>query len=267
MYGGTVQPWSDPKAAPDQFEVITETNELRIWLPPDEQGLSQHYERWSGGGCTHRCDGEQCVTTRRDGDDYIEETVPCVCVAQNDRKCELKTRLSVILPDVPLGGVWRVDTKSELAAEELPAMAELISQSQASGLVPGRLVVEQRIGRGGAREYIVVGLKMAATAAELEAGVTHRHELAEASTSAPALGPGSPQGEPDPPKAVQSAPWEVDDEIADAEIVEEGADVGDVFDLPNAPRDQVELTADQVAALLDGRAKWSEHTEGRVVKA
>ena len=99
LYGGTVQPWAEREG---EHELIVATDELPILLLPG-QTLSQWHELWSGGGCQRRCDGEREVLS--DGS--------CLCDAEEgDRKCKPTTRLSVMLPDVPGLGCWRLDRKS-----------------------------------------------------------------------------------------------------------------------------------------------------------
>jgi len=142
IYGGTVGPWSDPKAGAGQFELVTDARELRIALPPDPLGGTPIYEQWSGGGCQRRCDGEVCqtITEAVDGFDMVE--VPCRCAAEGVLACKVTTRLSVLLPEIRFVGVWRLDSHGWNAAQELPGMVELIRSLQDKGIVRGVLRVE-----------------------------------------------------------------------------------------------------------------------------
>lgn len=130
IFGGTVKPWRD-----GEHELYTDTSELPILLLPG-QSLSQWYELWSGGGAQRRCDGQHDVLS--DG--------PCRCASETgDRKCKPTTRLSVMLPDVPGLGTWRLESHGYYAAVELSATAALLEAATAQGqILPARLRLEQR---------------------------------------------------------------------------------------------------------------------------
>lgn len=237
MYGGTVEPWSDPKAAAGQFEVITTANEIAIVLTAEPP--SQHYELWTGGGCERRCDGETCTTTQQgpDGPEPVE--VPCICSAKGALACKLKTRLSVILPGVQMsrGVTWRLDTGSMVAASALPEMVEIVQQLQGSGLTHATLSL--RHVKSGNKRYIVPQIGVPHTIEQLASGGSRLQSLdagGSAVSSAPALTAGSSgeevgglEGSPssagertgsNPAPDADPSP-DPDDEIADAEIVED----------------------------------------------
>lgn len=130
LYGGKVEPWQPPKGS-QQWQVITETAEVPVLIPPQDPSENQWYEMWSAGGCMRRCDGKQEKITRQS----------CLC-DPIDRDCKMHTRLRVMLEDVPGLGAWRVDTGSYYAAVELPGVAALLAMAQ--GAIPGRLVLDQR---------------------------------------------------------------------------------------------------------------------------
>ena len=132
LYGGSVSPWED---RPGEFELFTTTAELPILLLPG-QTLSQWYELWSAGGCARRCDGDR---------DVISEG-PCICDQETgDRACKPTTRLSVMLPDVPGLGCWRLESHGYYAAVELAGTAAMLEQATARGqLLPARLRIDQR---------------------------------------------------------------------------------------------------------------------------
>jgi hypothetical protein len=132
VYGGTVTPWEE---RPGEFEVVTNAAELPILLLPG-QALSQWYELWSAGGCQRRCDGVTDVIS--DGS--------CVCDSEaGDRKCKPTTRLSVMLPEIPGLGVWRLESHGYYAAVELSATAGMLEQATARGqMFPARLRIDQR---------------------------------------------------------------------------------------------------------------------------
>lgn len=216
IYGGEVKPWADPKAAPGQFEVITGASEIRVALPPDPLGGSPNYELWSGGGCARRCDGETCEIMVAAGDDVDLQEVPCICWANGARECKVVTRLSVILPEIRFVGTWRIDTKSEAAADELPGMVSLV-QSLGPGLARAVLRIEPRRGTygGKTRQFKVPVLGMDASVEELASGAARVGQLGTGS-SVPALAAGSGETVRDEGPAVSP-----DDEIVDAEIVDE----------------------------------------------
>lgn len=148
LYGGEPQPW-DMK--PGEWEVITEADELRVVLIPVPGGsISQWYERWEqptvngkpgAVSCVRRCDGVE----QANGD-------PCRCPAdpeqraKDDTACSMYTRLSVLLPDVPTMGCWRLETQGYYAGVELAAAVSLVDNALASSglMVAARLRLEQR---------------------------------------------------------------------------------------------------------------------------
>jgi hypothetical protein len=115
-YGGELRPW---KERAGHWELLTDVNELKCVLIPDDC-VNQWYERWSGGGCTHRCDGETVRMIGREGEPIERE---CLCDPDN-RECALMTRLSVMLSDVPILGVWRLNSKGKIFAKEAWAEVE-----------------------------------------------------------------------------------------------------------------------------------------------
>lgn len=217
LYGGDVAPWTEPKVPGDQWEVITDAAEVRVALPPDALGGTPVYERWSGGGCDRRCDGEACSTYVRspDGVDLVE--VPCQCAEEGALACRVTTRLSVVLPDVPFGGVWRLDTKSTNAARELPGMVDLITHMQDRGLVVAVLGLraERQVMAGQTRNYLVPYLALPQTFDELAAGEARYRGALEAPEPLPELVPGGDVPHMGTP-VVGPMPAEVDDDPYDA---------------------------------------------------
>lgn len=132
LYGGTVQPWPD---APDEgyFELFTTSRELRVLIPRTLRTVSQAYELWQGGTCMRRCDGT------------VEQLTagPCLC-DPGARECEPMTRISLMLPDLPGIGVWRLDTGGWHAATTIPATIELLKQLSTQPWIPAILRLEQR---------------------------------------------------------------------------------------------------------------------------
>ncbi len=133
LYGGAPKVW-EPGKSRSEWEVITEASQINVVLPPDPLGESPIYEVWSGGGLVRRCDGEQAEIPQQTPDGTVVQQVPCICSAKQQLICEPHTRLSVLLPELPFMGVWRLDTKSENAAREMPGMVDMIQEMQGRGL-------------------------------------------------------------------------------------------------------------------------------------
>lgn len=246
LYGGTVKPW-EKAPTPGQFQVTIKERAVNISLPPDPLGDGPIMELWSGGGCLRRCDGVEVVTNTN------PEPQPCICDKNQRRECDVKTRLNVILRNVRFGGVWRLDTGSWNAAHELPGSVDLVLLVQDRGLPCGQLVVEERkqVKDGKTKLFnvpvitagdlsidelasglgTVHALGTVPAPRELEAG--DGRTVGEASESESGVdapeGPEGASGAPDDDVDVvggeRAAPV-VDDEIDDAEIVEEGPDIG-----------------------------------------
>lgn len=172
IYGGSPRPWQNGNRA--EHEVITEAPEARVILPPDPLGDTPYYELWSKGGLQRRCDGDtmSCPTrVGKDDVDIIEH--PCQCNAQKRAECKVTIRLAVILPDIPFGGTWRVDSHSWNARDELPSMVEAIqSFSQRARFVPAFLGIrqEEKMNAGQKQEFIVPYLRIGVSVEQVLAG-------------------------------------------------------------------------------------------------
>jgi hypothetical protein len=133
LFGGTPAEWDAP--AGRQWEVVTDTDAIDVIVPPSDMAFSQHYEQWAAGGCQRRCDGR--AETISDG--------PCLCDPES-RDCDIHTRLSVMLRDLPGLGVWRIDTSGYYAAVELQGAVEVVQMAAGRGqMLPARLRLEQRM--------------------------------------------------------------------------------------------------------------------------
>ena len=172
IFGGEPKPWSDERARiQNQWEVVTPTTDIPVYLPQD--GLSIWYEKWSGGGCERRCDGESCEVVKMQGDNAVPVSTPCICVAKGARECQPYTRLNVVLPMLRFAGTWRLETKGWNAAHELPGMVELIQSLHASGaMVQARLSIQKRSDKvgGKTRHYVVPVLSVDESPQALQAG-------------------------------------------------------------------------------------------------
>jgi hypothetical protein len=182
LYGGTAQPW-DNNGIPS-WEVVTTTTSIPVIVV--KGGLSQWMETWSGGGCTHRCDGEFNTLTN----EACDPKDPAHVAAKPT------TRLSVMLPELEAVGVFRMESHGWNAAAEIPAVAEL---AQFVGdLVPAVLhLVERRaIKDGQTSRFVVPVLDLQIGAAKLREVVAAKSGIAEleapAASGAPALGTARP---------------------------------------------------------------------------
>lgn len=233
LYGGTPRPWNDAKAnPPNQFELYTETATLDVYLVPD--AMSIYYETWTGGGVGRRCDGETCEQPRSNGDDVDIVSVPCLCRAEGAMTCDPHTRLSVVLPGIRFGGVWRLETKSWNALDELVAMESFISDLQDHGVTKAKLTIDARkqVIAGKTRHFVVPVLWVDSTPEDIALGRSSIQALAAGKEQA-ALTTGGREpsrdsiqvqaGPPGPDREEPSDWFSKDDEILDAEIVDEGA--------------------------------------------
>lgn len=210
MYGGTVQEWKDAPN-PGQFELYTNTDTIRVLVPPGET-TSQWMEQWDRGGCKRRCDG---ITE-------ILSDQPCMCpddpderhkLAQQGKACHITTRINVMLPDVPDIGVWRLESRGFYAATEIAGTMDVLSLATRQGVVlPAQLRLEQRsTKRGGAMfRYAVPVLELPdTTPRQLLAGlgvISGELPAGEASESAQAALPAPVQKAPETPPATATKP-------------------------------------------------------------
>lgn len=175
LYGGSPAPWESPSGA--QWEVVTESDTLDVIVPPASMAWSQFYEQWGSGGCLRRCDGMN---------EAISEG-PCVC-DPDERECEIHSRLSVMISDLPGLGVWRLDTQGYYAAVELGAAVQILQSAAGRGqMLPARVRLEQRsVKRQGqpAHDFAVPVLDLDVSPAQL---------LAASAGHAQLSGPGSTQ--------------------------------------------------------------------------
>jgi hypothetical protein len=221
LYGGRVEQWTPQNQSVAQWRVITEATELRAILPAGDP-LSQSYEMWSGGGCSRRCDGvterlsgEACVCLARYGEDWHERKA--------DEVCRPTSRVGVFLPDLPDLGVWRLETKSYYAADALAGGLDTVLQAtEGRGLMPVRMWIEQRSAvRGGKTKQFQV-VMVVPSLPKL------RHALSGPISTAAALDPSSL----DRP-AIEAAPAERPDYLADARECRTSADVREVWHRAN----------------------------------
>lgn len=161
VWGGKPEKWQPQGNGAEQFRVITTSKVIDAILPPGDP-LSQAYEMWNRGGCQRRCDGitellsdNPCVCRAKFGEDFHEQKAGTVC--------NMTTRLNVMLPAMPDIGVWRAETHSFYAANELAGHVDtirgLVGQQT---MVPVRLRIEQRtrVSEGQTKHFPVIALEL-----------------------------------------------------------------------------------------------------------
>ena len=139
--------WADTAGQVETFDagfrVDTGRTELNVILPPEMMSFSQWREMWGNGICHRRCDGQR--ETISDG--------PCLCpqdheerrvLAAKGKACKDTTRLSVMLPDLPGFGLWRVESHGFYAATELAGAVQAVSHLAPNTLVRARLTATPR---------------------------------------------------------------------------------------------------------------------------
>lgn len=218
LYGGTAEPWEGGR---DRWRVISNTDSVAVVFPA-AMAFSQSYEQWSGGFCTRRCDG---VTSHAPdaGRRMLEED--CLC-DPDGRQCQMTTNLSVILPDLPGLGTWRLVTHGYYAGTELGAAVELIESAMSVGArVPARLFLERRErrvmdqGKPMTRKFVVPVLDLDMSVSALGPGAAMGGVLqappqaALSAPTAPADAPALPSGQP-PTQADQGPGWSPVDQQA-----------------------------------------------------
>ena len=267
QYGGTVEPWDDAPTL-KQYQIITETAQIEVVVPP--QGITdrQSYTLWTAGGMQRQCDGLLQTNSN-----------PCVCDA-TDRECKPSTRLEMNVPSLPGFGVWVCTSTGYNAAAELPVTAEFLSAAAAAGVdVPAVLMIKHGTSKVDDRtyRYMMPSLDMVGSVNDLEAaqGVepgTIRRILAAGPQPVVAAGrpelpaeraalPAEPAPIPTPDDSVDSlAPTgiaaggstdvpsaETPDPAAPTETAGDSADDGPVADPPTlAPHDPIGGSAAEI---------------------
>ena len=118
-YGGGIRNWEGHDG---EYELYTEAKIIHV-IVNAENSLTQWYETWAQGGCKVRCDGVTATLQDAQG----RQSVPCRCNPE-DRQCFLTTRLSVMLPKVPMLGTWRLNSKGKIFAGQVAAFIETLQQ-------------------------------------------------------------------------------------------------------------------------------------------
>ena len=194
LWGGKAEKWQPQGNGSTQFRVITNADTIDAIIPPGDP-LSQSLEMWNKGGCARRCDG------------YTEtlSDSPCICradygpefheVAPKDSTCKMTSRLNVVLPQMPDVGVWRLESHSFYAANELAASVDMLRSAAGSEpLIPVSLQIQQRtrVSKGQTKHFPVPTLLLrgGVTAGEILAASLGVAELAAPDRKA--IGPARP---------------------------------------------------------------------------
>lgn len=217
LYGGTVVAWGN------QWEVITGRNAIEVVVPPRDQVISQWYEMWTKGGCLRRCDSQ---TEQKTGG-------PCLCPHAEDptnpdeveaaarerdrlakmnppRACQRKTRIAVMIPDLPGLGVFRLDTSSFYAAGEVLDAGDLMQAARDRDVfLPAivRIDNRERVEDGQTKKFPVPVLEVMATFRQIVSGELSAAGMAAQLPPAPpqqrrALTSGQPAQNPAPVAAL-----------------------------------------------------------------
>lgn len=173
LYGGTPEPWAE--GGKDRYRVISEAESVPV-IFPTQMSFSQAYEQWAGGFCTRRCNGVVARVPSMARNRLWDEE-DCAC-DPDARDCQTTSHLSLILPDLPGLGVWRLVSHGYYAATELLAAVELIESALEAGMrVPARLFLERREvrrlieGKPQVRKFVVPVLDLDMSVGALGAGV------------------------------------------------------------------------------------------------
>jgi hypothetical protein len=182
-WGGTVEKWQPQGNGAQQYRVITKASAIDAILAPGDP-LSQSLEMWNRGGCARRCDGlaetlsgSSCLCVQEYGPEFWK-------VAPKDSVCKMTTRLNVILPSLPDIGVWRVETGSFWAANEIVAAVDVLKGAAGpDALIPIRLRIEQRtrVSGGQTKHFPVIAVELrGATAGQVLEAVSSNAQISAA---------------------------------------------------------------------------------------
>lgn len=124
-YGGEVRPWTPQGSKTAEWEVISATDAIPVYIV-NGQDLDPWYEAWAGGRtCVRRCDGivnkitqELCVCIPADG-------TPSKLPAKE--LCKPTTRAQVMLAEIQGLGSWMLESHGENAARGLSVFREFIA--------------------------------------------------------------------------------------------------------------------------------------------
>lgn len=206
LYGGEVREWRG------QHEVITGKSEIYVTVPPRDQVVTQHYEMWTAGGCQRRCDsrteqisGKPCLCPHaanpEDEDEVARAALDRAALASKNppQACKPVTRISVMIPDLPGLGIFRLDTGSYYAAVEIGDAAHVLQAARDRGvLIPAVLRIDQRsrVVNGETKKYPVPVLDVTVTFRQIVSGALEAGGIMAQLPPAPG----------EPPRALTAAP-------------------------------------------------------------
>jgi hypothetical protein len=215
LYGGTIRDWEG------QFEVITKESAIGVTVPPRDEVISQWYEMWSKGGCQRRCDsqseqisGGPCLCPHAanpaDEADVAAKALERSRLASLNppQACKIVTRISVMIPDLPGLGVFRLDTGSYYAAVEIGDSAALMQMARDKGVfLPAMLRIEHRsrVAGGTTKKFPVPVLEVLATFRDLATGAIEAGGMAAQLPPAPGEKPKAITGRQAPAPARAAA--------------------------------------------------------------
>jgi hypothetical protein len=274
LYGGQVTDWNG------ELEVITGKSEIGVTVPPRDQVISQAYEMWNKGGCIRRCDsqdeqisGGPCLCPHAaDPDDEIAVARAALeraqLAAQNPpAACKPVTRISVMIPDLPGLGVFRLDTSSFYAATEIGDAAALMQMARDQGIfLPATLRIEQRsrVAGGQTKKFPVPVLEVLTTFRSLVTGTLEAGGLTAQLPPAPGeqpraltAGPAAPAAAPPAQDLADQAAGAtartrievIQQQVADRELGDDSVWVPDA----GTPETHVEMTLTEFL-----RRRWRE---------
>lgn len=174
LFGGTIIDF--PQGRVDKFCLVTDVTELPVAVTATEE--TQWMEHWQEGKCVLRCDGCTIVGPRTSP----QRGKPCLCrrkypveedrieAAKKQLACAIQTRVSMMIPDAPDLGLWRLDTKGFYAATELPLTLRFLRFCLARGMakIDCTLAIEQRK-NGEGQPFPVPVIRVSQSVRELEA--------------------------------------------------------------------------------------------------
>ena len=229
LYGGEVRDWQR-----GQFEVITKKSEIGVTVPPRDQVISQWYEMWNKGGCIRRCDSQhdeissgpcQCPHSADPDDEQAvaDAAMKRAVLAKSSPPgaCKLVTRISVMIPDLPGLGIFRLDSGSYYAATEIGDAAMLMQTARDKGvMLPAMLRIEQRqrVAGGKTTPYPVPVLEVLATFRQIASGALEAGGITAQLPPAPGVQPkaitaGPPAAAPVAPSPAPDLPVTDEDHL------------------------------------------------------
>lgn len=195
VYGGTMGDWEGYEGF---YEVITKADALGVMVPPHDDFTTSFMEAWQGGKPKRRCDGQlerigggACIcphTTSDDGEDVLDLVKIMEMAERREDVCKPVTRISVILPELPGLGVWRLDTSSVYALMEIQDAAGLLTAARDKKIpVPAMLRIDQRkrVTQTETKRFPVPVLEIAVSFRELASGALSTGGLATQLPPAP----------------------------------------------------------------------------------